>query len=424
MNNNKKKKQNKKINTQGLALGLLLQASCMAVPVFSMDLLMAVDDVNVDQLQADINVQTNAKWQLKQFVGSNIELAEDVRLQAITNKLPNAAQIPGATIKRWATLGFINKLDGQFNSQQWHDRLPKQIMDDINFRNNVYAVPTQIHRSNWMWINKQNLSDTTGDELAPRTWQTFFELAEKSTERNEPFLLAVKDPSQNTLVFESLVLGLHGAQFYTQTLQEFDYQAIKDERMVNVFEMLAKLRPYLQNPIFETWEAASSSLNAGNGTVLFAGDWVKSYMLNAQGHLSDHVSCEPLPEASATFLYNLNSIVFFKDTGSQDTTDLANLLLTEGMLTDLNLRTGSIPARLDITPWGFDHCGVRAMREFRSAHTLDTLRPSLAAGMAASEDVQRSVYESINEFIQSSDISPVDGAKNLAKAIRISLYRI
>ena len=64
------------------------------------------------------------------------------------------------------------------------------------------------------------------------------------------------------------------------------------------------------------------------------------------------------------------------------------------------------------------------MREFRSSHTINTLQPSLAAGMAAAEVVQKGVYEAVNEFIADDSISPEEGAKNLAKAIRVALYKI
>ena len=147
-------------------------------------------------------------------------------------------------------------------------------------------------------------------------------------------------------------------------------------------------------------------------------------LADKDGNLADNIVCEPLPEASATFLYNLNSVVLFKDTNEQSSGELAQLLFTETLLTDLNLREGSIPARLDISPWGFDRCAVRAMREFRSAHTINTLQPSLAAGMAAPEGVQKSVYESVNEFIADSSISPEQGARSLAKAIRVAIYKI
>ena len=48
----------------------------------------------------------------------------------------------------------------------------------------------------------------------------------------------------------------------------------------------------------------------------------------------------------------------------------------------------------------------------------------MAAGMAAPEGVQKSVYESVNEFIANSSIKPEQGARTLAKAIRVAIYKI
>lgn len=421
---NKIKTKKERLIKSGTLWGMLLGFQLVTPFCIAKDLLITVEESSVSALQQDIQMQTGFNWNVRPFNGTNIELAESVRKQAIENSLPNAAQIPGANIRRWATLGFINQLDDEFNSTSWKQRFPNRVIQDISFRGNTFAVPTQIHRSNWMWLNRDLLLKYSDDAIAPRTWKSFFELLNEIEKNSRKFLITVDDPSQNTLVFESLVLGLHGSEFYSGTLEEFNYQLLKSAEMVNVFEVLSRLRPYLRNPQYDSWESASAALKSGSGSVMFAGDWVKLFMRDEYGQLSKSITCEPLPEASATFLYNLNSVVFFQDTLSSEITELSKVLLTESTLTDLNINAGSIPAQLDITPWGFDQCGVRSMREFRSAHTLDSLRPSLAAGMAASEVVQRSVYDSINAFVNSTSMTPEDGARQLAKAVKVALYRI
>jgi glucose/mannose transport system substrate-binding protein len=275
-----------------------------------------------------------------------------------------------------------------------------------------------------MWLNRAALENEETKLPAPRTWSAFFDLLDENAEGRSSRIITVDDPSQNTLILEAMMLGLNGPDFYRQVFKEFDYKLLKSQQMIDVFTRFAQLRPHINKARYETWEAATKALVDGQGQILFAGDWVKPMFTDAEGNLPDQIVCEPYPEASATFLYNLNSVVMFKETTVASTGSMAHLLFTENVLTDLNLREGSIPARLDISPWGFDRCAVRAMREFRSAHTINTLQPSLAAGMAAPEGVQKSVYKIVNEFISDDSMTPEQGAKNLAKAIRVALYKI
>jgi len=403
--------------TLGLGFGLIGQS-------IAMDLVVATDEINRSVLQTAVGIASNNQWNVTAYEGTDLAMVDDIRQRAVSSQLPNAAQIPGATIRRWAALGFINELDTTAVVDGWKHQLPEVIQDDVSFQDKMFAIPTQIHRSNWMWMNSEALVENESSAVPPRTWKSFFELAASQKNSNKPFLLTVDDPSQNTLILEALILGLKGPEFYQKTFQEFDYKALKGVEMIDVYTQLAKLRPLMNGPAFPDWETASQALADGKGSLLFAGDWIKPYFIDVDGNMPDNILCEPLPDASATFLYNLNSVVLFKDTNAAESQKLAKLLFTEAMLTDLNLREGSIPARLDISPWGFDRCGVRAMREFRSAHTINTLLPSLAAGMAASEVVQKSVYKAVNEFITNSTMSPEQGARNLAKSIRVAIYKI
>lgn len=389
----------------------------------AMNLVMVTEEENRRVLQKTLALRTNNQWNVTAYTGTDLQMVDEIRQQAVTSELPNAAQIPGATIRRWAALGFINNLQPAANEKDWQGRLPSTIQQDISFRGTTYAVPTQIHRSNWMWMNRDAWAQGEENAPAPKSWNSFFEFLE-GDDRGRRFLITVEDPSQNALILESILLGLKGPEFYQRAFKDLDYGVLKSDDMVEVFELLGRFRPYLKERRYSNWQAATNALVSGEGHVLFGGDWIKPMFVNADGELPDQLACEPFPEASATFLYNLNSVVMFKETNEQQSEIMANLLFTETVLTDLNLREGSIPARLDISPYGFDRCALRAMREFRSSHTTNTLQPSLSAGMAAPEGVQKSVYQAVNEFIADETMTPEDGAKSLAKAIRVSVYKI
>lgn len=393
-----------------------------SLSVHAMDLVMVTGDESRSALQSTLTLQTNNQWNVSAYNGTHIEMVDEIRQRAVTSSLPSAAQIPGATIRRWAALGFINSIESTAADDAWRDRLPQVIQDDITFRNTTYAVPTQIHRSNWMWMNESILKNDEETAPAPISWSAFFDLMDR--DQTAPTIITVNDPAQHALILEAVMLGLKGPEFYRQSFIDLDYQTLKSDDMLDVFTLLSRLRPYLNTMQVDTWKDAATALNNGKGDILFAGDWIKPHLISGDGVLSDSVVCAPLPEASATFLYNLNSVVMFKETQAAQSDMLADLLFTENVLTDLNLREGSIPARLDISPWGFDKCAVRSMREFRSAHTINTLQPSLSAGMAAPEIVQKSVYEVIHQFMTDSTMSPESGVKAMAKAIRVAVYKI
>lgn len=409
-----------KLRTVSILLAITTQA-----PSFALNVIMPIEDDTQSILQASVSVKTAHRWSVDSYHGSSLELVDDIREQAVSNELPNAAQIPGATIRRWARLGFINGIEAQSERFNWKDSLPKEVISNISFQDVTYAVPTQIHRSNWMWTNRERMNQFSEHKnIAPQNWESFIELGRRYRSDGMPFLLTVDDPAQNTLIFESLLLGIKGGEFYNRVFKDFDTASIKSQDMVEVFEHLALLRPAIRENRYPSWDSAIKALLKGDGVVMFAGDWIKPKMLNIDGSLPDQISCNPPPQAAATFLYNLNSVVFFRQTERLASASLTNILFTESMQTELNLQEGSIPARLDISPTGFDRCGVRSMREFRSAAKTNTLRPSIAAGMAVNELVQKSVFEVIDNFIDDWEMSPEDGANQLSKAIRLALYRI
>ena len=382
------------------------------------ELLMPLQTQAINQVQTSLNQNTQAQWLLHTTQESQLALADSLRMKAVKSDLPNAAQIPGATLRRWATLGFINDIEVVSEYDRWGQKLPQTVKDAISFRDKVYAIPTQIHRSNWMWVNNQVLDRVDGE--APRTWLAFKRLTDRLKQSKTPIVITAKDPAQNTLVLEALMLGLEGPDFYRQAFIELDFATLKSEQMIRVFHQLAELRPHLTRQQYETWEEAAQAFERGQGAVMFAGDWIKKHLSSE----AEHIHCEPLPEASATFLFNLHSVVLFRHTDQTQQSELARALFTESLQTDLNLSQGSIPARVDISPWGFDQCGVRAMREFRSAHRIETLQHSLASGMAASEAIQRNVFTAVNEFINNPNMTPKQGAKALAKAVRVAVYKL
>lgn len=383
---------------------------------------------NDTQIWTEISGLLNGKgfsWNYQLVEGDVIKTEDILKERVYKGVPPDAAIIKGQDIRRWASLGFLDDISSVADAQNWDDVLPDELEQGLKHNGKYVAAAMHVHRANWMWVNPEVLK-AAGIETTPRTWSAFMKAAQELKSKGYTAVLTVNEPWQNTLIFESILAGTHGPGFYRQVMIDLDRRALRDDRIISVFEKLAQLRPYFRDQV-SSRQVLIEEFAKKRVAFAFADDWVKGEFNRREWVAMEDYECAPIPESFTTYLYDVESIGLF---GTRQPTKvsarlaLAETVMSEAMQAEMNISRGSIPARTDISPWGFDRCSVRSMREFRSASKLDKILPSVALGMASTEQVRRRIYEALDAFMSSNTMTPAEGAAEFSKAVRYGAYLI
>ncbi len=361
----------------------------------------------------------NVGWTDFAVAGGGGESAMTVlKSRAISGNPPTAAQIKGPSIQEWGELGFLASIDDVANAADWDNLLPSVVSDVMKYNGEYVAAPVNVHRVNWLWANPA-VFQKAGATI-PTTWDDFMLQAQKLKDAGFVALAHGGQAWQDATVFEAVVLGVGGADYYQKAFVEGDMAALNSDTTVEVFETFGKLRQYIDaNSPGRDWNVATSMVINGEAGMQIMGDWAKGEFKVAGKNVGTDYVCVAAPGTSGSFTFNVDSFAFF--TQSDDAKSAAQGVMADAILSTefqevFNLNKGSIPARLSMDRAEFDSCAHDSMDAFIASSQTGGLVPSFAHGMAVSEAVAGAIYDTATNFFNSSD-SAEQGAKQLVAAI-------
>jgi glucose/mannose transport system substrate-binding protein len=331
---------------------------------------------------------------------------------------PAAAQIKGPDIQEWAERGLLANLDAIATAEHWDRLLPAEIARLMHYDGHYVAVPFNIHRVNWLWVNLA-IFQKAGAEI-PTTWADFERAARKIQQAGFIPVAQGGQPWQEATLFESVVLGVGGAAFYRKAFVDLDLAALASPTMAQAFATLRTVKQYtdLAAP-GRDWNRATNLVIQGQAAMQFMGDWAKGEFAVA-GRVPDRdYRCVPVPGTQGTFSYNVDSFVMFQieDPEVQAAqTALAHIVMDPEFQERFNLKKGSIPARLGARREPFDACARAALADLAASAQAGTLVPSMSQGMAVPSALQGAIFDVVTVFYNSA-LSSQDAAKQLAQAV-------
>ncbi|MHA7881162.1 MAG: ABC transporter substrate-binding protein [Saccharospirillum sp.] len=343
-----------------------------------------------------------------------------LRSRAVSGNPPASAQIKGLEIQEWGDLGFLASLNQIADRNNWDDVLPAVVSDVMKHRGEYVAAPVNVHRVNWMWANPE-VFDNAGVAI-PTTLDELWTAADQLQAAGVTPIAHGGQPWQDATTFESIVLAVGGADFFSQVFVEHDPAALESDTMVQAFEEFRKVKDYIDRGApGRDWNVATSMVIRGEAAMQFMGDWAKGEFTAANMQPGTDYVCMPFPGTEGEFTFNIDSLAMFKQrtaANSEAQLKMAELVLSPEFQETFNLNKGSIPARTDMDMSSFDSCALASMDTFRStAASGQGLVPSMAHGMSTTSTVQGAIYDTVTEFFN-SDMSAQDATTRLARAIR------
>ncbi len=341
-----------------------------------------------------------------------------LRARVMAGNPPTAVQLKGPGIQEWAEQGALNNVQDVAEAGNWDKVLPPALASIMKYEGKYVAAPVNIHRVDWIWGSPEALKKA-GVEAMPTTWEEFNAAADKLEAAGLIALAHGGQPWQDATLFETVVLGVGGADFYRKALVELDDAALRSDTMVASFDQLRKLRGYV-DPNFSgrDWNLATGMVMRGEAGFQIMGDWAKGEFLAAGKVPGEDFLCAPTPGKG--FILNSDSFTFFKVSGDDNIKGqkvLARLIMSPEFQKVFNMAKGSIPARTDVPLDDFDSCAKRSHEDLLAAIENDTLVPSMAHEMAVPRSVRGEFLDLVTQFFN-SDMSSQDATTRLADAVQ------
>jgi len=344
-----------------------------------------------------------------------------LKSRVISGNPPSSSMISGPEIQQWGELDVLANLDKVAASEKWDELLPENIANIHKYNGHYVAVPVNVHRINWMWINKKILDEVNKGQV-PNDWKSFISFLDGAKAAGYTGFSHGGQDWQDATVFEQIALSTGGAEWYQQAFVDLDQKALSSEKMTESFARFKQLKTYMDPGMpGRDWNLATAQIIEGKAAVQIMGDWAKGEFSAAGKKPGVDYVCASVPGTNNSFTFNVDAFMMF-DNQSKDNVKaqetLAKLLLSKEFQEEFNLRKGSIPVRPDVSLARYDSCAKLAMKDFQAASKAGTLKPSFSHSMAMTPDVSGAVYDVITNYFNNDSITAAQATKELSASIK------
>jgi glucose/mannose transport system substrate-binding protein len=359
------------------------------------------------------------KWKDFAVAGGGGETAMTVlKSRVVSGKPPTAAQVKGPGIQEWAREGVLANLDAVAREGQWDSLLPPVVSNVMKYQGHYVAVPVNVHRVNWMWANPA-VFQKAGAKI-PTNWDEFAAAAEKIQKAGFIAVAHGGQPWQDATVFESIALGVGGADWYRKAFVDLDPKALNSPTMEKAFATLRTFQKYVdKDAANRDWNLATAMVINGKAAMQLMGDWAKGEFTAAGKVPGRDYACVPAPGTQGAFTFNIDSFIMFKQKDQEAQKAQAHLaaaIMEPKFQEVFNLNKGSIPVRMGMDLSKFDQCAKDSAAEFSAAAKNNRLVPSWAHEMAMPPANKGAMFDVVTAFMNTPSMTPKMAAERMAAA--------
>jgi glucose/mannose transport system substrate-binding protein len=343
-----------------------------------------------------------------------------LRARVTAGDPPTAVQMLGFSIQDWAAEGALADLNALAEEQGWADVVPAALQRFSTYEGNWVAAPVNVHSTNWVWANTA-LMEELGIEQ-PTSWDEFVAALQTAQDAGYTALAHGGQAWQDATIFDSMVMGVGGPDFYQASMVDLDPEALGSDMMVEAFERMATLRGFVDDNFSgRDWNLASAMVINGEALFQIMGDWAKGEFVNAGMTAGEEFQCFRVPGTEGTVTFNSDQFAMFNVEGdaAEAQIAMASAVMSPDFQITFNLVKGSVPARTDVEPDQFDACGQMGMAQLAEAGANGTLFGSMAHGHANNPSVQNAMYDVITAHFN-GEFDAQTAAEEMVTAVELA----
>ena len=340
-----------------------------------------------------------------------------LRARVTAGSPPTAVQMLGFDILDWAAEGALGNLDEVAAAEGWDAVVPAALQGFAKYDGHWVSAPVNVHSTNWVWANKAIL-----DELGlaqPTTWDEFVAAMQAAKDAGYVALAHGGQPWQEATVFDSIVVGAGGPDFYKRAFIDLDQEALAAPEMVEAFKRMETLRGFVDDNFSgRDWNLASAMVINKEAAFQIMGDWAKGEFLRAEKVPGTDFLCFRVPGSEGTVTFNADQFAMFNvNEGFRAAQQkMASAIMSPEFQIAFNTVKGSVPARTDVAGDQFDACGQQGMAELAAAADAGTLLGSMAHGHANPAAVKNAIYDVVTAHFN-GEYDAETAAQELAIAV-------
>ncbi len=343
-----------------------------------------------------------------------------LKSRVVSGNAPAAAQIKGPSLQEWAAEGVLANIDDVAKVEKWDSVLPPVVANVMKYKGSYIAAPVNVHRVNWLWVS--NDAFKKAGAKVPTNWDEFFVAAEALKKAG---IVPVAHGGQNWqdfTTFESVALGVGGADFYKKALVQLDPASLNGATMTKVLDTFKKIKGYTdKNSPGRDWNLTTAMVIKGEAGMQLMGDWAKGEFVAAGKAPGKDFSCVAAPGTAKAFTFNVDSFAMFKlknEANVKAQKDLAAAIMSPEFQEVFNLNKGSIPVRLGMNLAKFDDCAKLSSKDFVETAKLGSLVPSIAHQMAVPSATTGAIQDAVSQFWNDDKMSTKDAQAKIAAAAK------
>jgi glucose/mannose transport system substrate-binding protein len=310
--------------------------------------------------------------------------------------------------------GVIRSIQPVAAAERWDASLPAEISRRLKVDGSYIAVPADLHRGNWTFVNNRLLEHAAVE--VPTTWPEVFDACAKLQADGVIPVAFGGQPWQEAGVFVMVLAGIGGASLVRRFISEHEPAAADSPEMVESFATFRRLKPFVDKANLNRSPTDTASLvSSGKAGLYFSGDWARGDLNKAGMRPETDYTCRASPGTDGMFLAVVDAFCMPRTNdpetlAAQDA--FASITMSPQVQHDFNLVKGSIPPRTDVELSGYDACAQMAAELARDGGEI---LPSASMGMTTS--MRQAMYDVVHRFWNTDDADPKLAARDLRIAI-------